>query len=265
MTRQANSDTDHLVPRDERASRAAVGPEDLREPVPAERVRALPLVSVALGAMALGFCLVYFVCKPGDLDRAAHSRPIAEASDAAASETGAVVHGAAGDLRTDVEAGAAAPTPPPERPEGGTAAEAGAPPPDPEPDLPPPASPAGLTVSRIEVRKCADADGLEIDRDRCGKVRGVELFMARREATTLRCLESAFVAADRPRSIAVTLDVDFTNSSRRVTVPGADEARARQYAAFRDCLERELGQPEYARIDHPLAFYRYVFIYDYAP
>jgi hypothetical protein len=96
-------------------------------------------------------------------------------------------------------------------------------------------------------------------------VRGIELFMARAEGTIGDCLEKSFAEVPRPSQIGVTLDVDFANKTRRVSVPGADEARARQFMAFRDCLEQNLGQPEYARIDHPLNAYRFVFLYDYAP
>lgn len=247
-----------------------MGPPDVREPTPAEKVRALPLVSVALGSMALGFCLVYFVCRPEGTDRSATSRPLAapEAGTAAP----AAVQGTAAELRTDVEAGAAAPVPPPPPPvaDGGGAApvpppavEAGAPPPPAE--LPPPAIPSGMTLERVDVRKCAGADGVELQRDKCGGVRGIELFMARAEPTTRDCFEKAFKDVPRPSRIAVTLDVDFGAASRRVSVAGADEARQQQFRAFKDCLAENLGQPEYARIDHPHQTYRFVFLYTYGP
>jgi len=248
-----------------------MGPPELREPTPAERVRALPLVSVALGSMALGFCLVYFVCKPAGTDRSATSRPLA-APDADAVGS-AIVQGAAGDLRTDVDAAAAplpsdaagtAPVAPPPvaPPAAPPAAPPVAPPPAADAGLPPPAP--GLNLSRVDVRKCAGADGIDLARDRCGRVRGIELFMARSESTTGQCFEQAFNDVPRPGQIAVTLDVDFTNKTRRVSVAGSDEARARAFIAFKDCLQEGLGQPEYERIDHPLQTYRFVFLYDWS-
>ena len=89
--------------------------------------------------------------------------------------------------------------------------------------------------------------------------------MARAEPTTRECLEKSFADVPRPSSIGVTLDVDFAKATRRISVPGADDARRQQFRAFKDCLENGLGQPEYARIDHPLETYRFVFLYDYAP
>ncbi|MBI5487175.1 MAG: hypothetical protein HY905_07565 [Deltaproteobacteria bacterium] len=244
-----------------------MGPPDVREPTPAERVRALPLVSVALGSMAIGFCLVYFVCKPGATDRSTSSRPLAS-PDAAAPGT-AVVRGSADQLRTDVDAAAVPALPPPA--DAGAPLPQPAPPPSPPP-VPPPAEDAGapppasgLTLSRVEVRKCAGGDGIDLPRDRCGRVRGVELFMARAEATTRDCFEKSFADVPRPAQIGVTLDVDFPKAARRIFVPGADEARQQQFRAFKDCLEAGLGQPEYARIDHPLETYRFVFLYDYVP
>jgi len=251
-------------------------PPDLREPTPAEKVRALPLVSVALGSMAVGFCLVYFVCRPEGTDRSATSRPLAAPEAGAA--TPAAAAGSAADLRTDVDAGTAVPAPPPPAAEAGAstpappppppapAAEAGVSAPAPPPAPPSPAAvPSGLTLDRVEVRKCAGADGVELQRDRCGRVRGIELFMARAESTTTQCFEKAFAGVPRPSRIAVTLDVDFGVPSRRVSVAGADEARQQQFRAFKDCLEQNLGQPEYARIDHPQQTYRFVFLYNYGP
>jgi hypothetical protein len=255
--------------RDKRGER--MGPPDVREPTAAEKVRALPLVSVALGSMALGFCLVYFVCRPEGADRSGTSRPLAapEAGPAAPS----TVQGSAAELRTDVDAGAGAPpvTPPPPAADAGSAPPPEQPPPvqpppvQPPPEQPPPAAPSGMTLERVEVRKCAGADGVELQRDKCGRVRGVELFMARAEPTTRECFETAFKDVPRPSRIAVTLDVDFGASSRRVSVAGADEARQQQFRAFKDCLEQGLGQPEYARIEHPQQTYRFVFLYNYGP
>jgi hypothetical protein len=248
-----------------------MGPPDVREPTPAERVRALPLVSVALGSMALGFCLVYFVCKPAETDRSAASRPLA-APDAPAPGT-AAVPGSAGDLRTDVDA-TAAPVAPPAADAGAVAAPSPSPSPSPAPTSPVPAPPpapetpsaaSGLSLVRVDVRKCTGADGVEVARDKCGRVRGIELFMARAESTTRDCFEKAFADVPRPGQIGVTLDVDFANSTRRVSVPGADEARRQQFRQFKDCLEAGLGQPDYARIDHPLATYRFVFLYGWTP
>jgi hypothetical protein len=122
-----------------------------------------------------------------------------------------------------------------------------------------------MTLERVDVRKCAGADGVELQRDKCGRVRGIELFMARAEPTTRECFEKAFADVPRPGHIAVTLDVDFGAASRRVSVAGADEARQQQFRAFKDCLEQSLGQPEYARIDHPQQTYRFVFLYTYGP
>lgn len=224
--------------------------------------------------MAVGFCLVYFVCRPEGTDRSATSRPLA--APEAGAVTPATTAGSAADLRTDVDAGTAAPAPPPPAAEAGTstptpppspptpAAEAGASTPVPPPP-PPPAVPSGLTLERVDVRKCAGADGVELQRDKCGRVRGVELFMARAESTTTQCFEKAFADVPRPSRIAVTLDVDFGAASRRVSVAGADEARQQQFRAFKDCLEQNLGQPEYARIDHPHQTYRFVFLYKYGP
>lgn len=252
------------------------GPPDLREPTPAERVRALPLVSVALGSMALGFCLVYFVCRPTGTDRSASSRPL-NTPDATA-QTPAVVHGSATDLRTDVDAAGAPvpPVPPPPIADAGGATPV--PPENPTPPTPPPVPPTvpppatdagapppapGLNLARVDVRKCAGADGIDVPRERCGRVRGIELFMTRYESTVRDCFDKSFADVPRPSQIAVTLDVDFTNKARRVSVPGSDEARARNFVAFKDCLEAGIGQPEYARIDHPLETYRFVFLYDW--
>ncbi|MBN1770807.1 MAG: hypothetical protein JXB32_06095 [Deltaproteobacteria bacterium] len=250
------------------------GPPDVREPTPAEKVRALPLVSVALGSMALGFCLVYFVCRPEGADRSATSRPLA-APEAGTTAPSAAA-GSAAELRTDVDAGT--PAPPPPAPSsaadaGGAApvpppppaADAGGVAPPPPPPPPPPAVPSGLTLDRVDVRKCAGADGVELQRDKCGRVRGIELFMARAEPTTAECFEKAFADVPRPSRIAVTLDVDFGAASRRVSVAGADEARQQAFRAFKDCLAENLGQPEYARIDHPQQTYRFVFLYKYGP
>lgn len=253
------------------------GPPDLREATPAEKVRALPLVSVALGSMALGFCLVYFVCRPEGTDRAATSRPLAAPEAGAAIPAGTT--GSQTDLRTDVDAGASAPPSPPPAPDAAAdapppvpppappapVAEAGTPEPASAPPPPPPSAPSGLTLERVDVRKCAGADGVELQRDKCGRVRGIELFMARAESTTVQCFEKAFADVPRPSRIAVTLDVDFGAASRRVSVAGADEARQQQFRGFKDCLEQNLGQPEYARIDHPHQTYRFVFLYKYGP
>lgn len=260
--------------RDSGSDRAV--PPDVREPTPAEKVRTLPLVSVALGSMALGFCLVYFVCRPEGPDRSATSRPLTALDAGTATPAAAAT---ATDLPTDGGAGTAAAALPPSAPEAGDsttvpapaapapapAVEAGTAPPPPPSPPPPPAAPAGLALERVEVRKCAGADGVELQRDKCGRVRGIELFMARAEPTTTQCLEKAFADVPRPSRIAVTLDVDFGATARRVSIAGADEARQQQFRAFRDCLEQNLGQPEYARIDHPHQTYRFVFLYRYGP
>ena len=229
-----------------------MGPPDVREVTPAERVRALPLVSVALGSMALGFCLVYFVCRPEAADRSASSRPIAAPDAAGPGQP--IVRGSATDLHTDVDAAASTPPPPPPPGPVPPAVDGGGPVPG-----------SGLTLARVDVRKCAGADGVEVPRERCGRVRGIELFMARAEPATRDCFDKAFNDVPRPSQVAVTLDVDFTNKTRRVSVPGSDEARVRAFIAFKDCLQANLGQPEYARIDHPLDTYRFVFLYDWAP
>jgi len=251
-----------------------MGPPDLREATPAERVRALPLVSVALGSMALGFCLVYFVCRPEAADRSASSRPIAAPDAAGPGQP--IVRGSATDLHTDVDAAVSTPPPPPQPgpvpPAPPTPAPTPVPATPPTPAPPPPAADAGrpvpgsgLTLARVDLRKCAGTDGVEVPRERCGRVRGIELFMARAEPATRDCFDKAFNDVPRPSQVAVTLDVDFTNKTRRVSVPGSDEARVRAFIAFKDCLQANLGQPEYARIDHPLDTYRFVFLYDWAP
>jgi hypothetical protein len=263
------SGTDPGVSASRETGPERVRPADLREPTPAERVRALPLVSVALGSMAIGFCLVYFVCKPAGTDRSTSARPLAQADAAAPGSATAL--GASDPIRTDVDA-ATGPVLPPPVEAGGAAPPPPAPPPGPPPvapapgpDAAPPAAASGLNLARVEVRKCAGADGIEIPRDRCGRVRGIELFMARAEGTTRECFDKAFADVPRPSTIGVTLDVNFAQASRRVSVPGADEARQQAFREFKDCLENGLGQPEYARIDHPLETYRFVFLYDYAP
>jgi hypothetical protein len=270
LTLASDSDTDRPVRGETTEGGPRKGPPDVQEPTPAERVRALPLVSVALGSMALGFCLVYFVCKPGAADRATMSRPLA-APDASAEAPAAVSHGSAAELHTDVDAGAAPPSVP--AAEAGTASPPPAvvpPPPAPVADAAPaappaPTAPPGLSLNKVDVRKCAGVDGVDVARERCVRVRGVDIFMARNEDAVRDCFEKSFAETERPAQFGVTLDVDFTAKTRRVSVPGADETRARQFGEFRACLEAGLGQPEYDRIDHPQATYRFFYLYDYAP
>ncbi|MDI7267143.1 MAG: hypothetical protein QME96_04020 [Myxococcota bacterium] len=251
---------------------SGVDPADVREPLPAERVRALPMVSVALGSLALGFCLVYFVCRPEGPDRSGEGRSLP-----------------AGDAVMDRGTAAPAPAVDPGVGAGGSpeVSEPGVPAPERpvlDPPAPPPSAPAPvpespvapsaaagsvfgsrLTLVKTEIRKCAGADGVELPKERCGRVRGMDLFMARNEGVVKDCIERSFpVAPERPSLVAVTMAVNFEAKTMQVSIPGSDEARAAQYRALRDCLVRGLGAPEYARIDRPHAAYRFVFTYSYA-